>query len=338
MITAFAATVIALSGPGAVPTDPGLIVACGESPSWFCEGTWNLSHNRLLSRAVDWFVAKPIAAVIILLIAALVNHWLRRLVTGVILKFADRDKLAVSALEKVGVGAPSSLAVADPRTAMRGKTLAAVARAAVSVLVWSVGGLTVLGVFNLNLGPLLAGAGIAGIAVGLGAQSVVRDCIAGFFIILEDQFGVGDDVDLGLAAGTIESITLRSTSLRGGDGTAWHVPNGAIVRVGNQSKIWSNALLDVTISYEADIDAAMSLMTKVATDVCAQADLAALVLRPPQVLGVERLAADGVVLRLVVRTKAGAQVTLMRALRSALKTEFESAGMALHRPLPPTSN
>ncbi len=133
----------------------------------------------------------------------------------------------------------------------------------------------VLGVFNLNLAPLIAGAGIAAVAVGLGAQSLVKDCIAGFFIILEDQFGVGDETDLGQATGTVEAVTLRSTSLRGGDGTLWSIPNGAIVRVGNQSKLWSKAVLDVTVWYAADVDEALVLMQRVATEVCA----------PPRVRG-----------------------------------------------------
>ncbi len=207
-----------------------------------------------------------------------------------------------------------------------------VARACVSGVVWTIGALLVLGVFNLNLAPLIAGAGIAGIAVGLGAQSLVKDCIAGFFIILEDQFGVGDETDLGPATGTVEAVTLRSTSLRGGDGTLWCIPNGAIVRVGNQSKLWSKAVLDVTIWYAADVDEAVVLMQRVATEVCALPEFAEVVLDPPVVLGVERLTVDGVVLRVVVRTAPGAQWKLMRVLRSALKSAFESSGLSLHRP------
>ncbi len=336
MSIAVAAMIVAAASD-AGQVDAGLVDACGDTPSWFCEATWKLTHNQLLSRAVEWFVAKPLLALIILLITGLVDRWLRRLVTKVVMRVADRERLAATALETVGVGAPHSFKVTDPRTAKRTATLASVARAGVSCLVWTIGVLTTLGVFNFNLGPLLAGAGVAGIAVGLGGQNLVKDCIAGFFIIIEDQFGVGDEADLGLAAGTIESTTLRSTALRSGDGTLWHIPNGAIARVGNQSKLWSNAVLDVTIWYEADVDSAAAQMNEVATEVCARPEMAAVVLNPPQVLGVERLTADGVVLRLVVRTKPGAHIALMRALRSALKTAFESSGVALHPPLPPAS-
>ena len=316
----------------AVPVDEGLLDACGDTPSVVCEAMWNFTHNRLLTRAVDWFVAKPLLAALIFLITALVNHWLRKLVTRLVVRVSRRDELAANTLEKIGLGAPSALTVVDPRAAGRERTLTTVARACVSGFVWTVGVLMILGVFNLNLAPLIAGAGIAAVAVGLGAQSLVKDCIAGFFIILEDQFGVGDEADLGHATGTVEAVTLRSTSLRGGDGTFWTIPNGAIVRVGNQSKLWSKAVLDMTIWYEADVDQAVAVMQQVTAEVCALPEFEATVLDPPTVLGVERLTTDGMVLRVVVRTAPGAQWKLMRVLRSALKSAFETAGLPLHRP------
>lgn len=317
-----------------VVIDGGLLDACGAKPSLSCEAMWNWTENRLLARGADWFVTRPVLALVILGVAALVNTWLRRLVTEVITRVATRDRYAMAALQKIGVGAPSALTITDPRTSRRTKTLATVARALVSGFIGVITVLMVLGVFNIELGPLLAGAGIAGIAVGLGAQSLVRDCIAGFFIILEDQFGVGDDVDLGQASGTVESITLRATTLRSCDGTLWSVPNGAIIRVGNQSKIWSNAVLDVTVWFEADIDAALEIMDRVATEVCERTELAPMVQEPPSVLGADRFTAEGVVLRVVVRTSPGAQWRLMRELRKALKTEFEASGVPLFRPSP----
>ncbi len=321
-----------------VPVDEGLLEACGETPTFFCEAAWDASQNQLVARGADWFVTRPIVAILILIVAALVNRWLRKLITATIVKVAARERLANSAFERVGLDAPNVLApltTTDPRTEQRGETLAVVARAVVSVVVWSVAMLMILGVFNINLGPLLAGAGIAGIALGLGAQSLVRDCISGFFIILEDQYAIGDEVDLGEAAGVVETITLRATTLRAPDGTMWSVPNGAIVRVGNQSKLWSRALLDVTVWYESDVDKAVALMTKVSAEVCALPEFADVVLDEPTVLGVQRMGPDGVVLRVVVRTAPGAQWTLMRALRLALKAAFEESGVLMHRPTPP---
>jgi moderate conductance mechanosensitive channel len=311
--------------------DVELTDACGQTPSFFCEAAWNLTHNRLLARAADWVVMKPILALVILGITALVNKWLRRLVTKLIVRFTNREQLAVSALSKIGVGTPSSLTVVDPRLARRTSTLTAVSRAVVSTLVWTVGILLVVGVFGIDLGPLLAGVGIAGIAVGLGAQSLVRDCIAGFFVIMEDQFGVGDEVDLGQAVGTVETITLRCTTVRGVDGTLWSVPNGSILRVGNQSKLWSKALLDITIWYDADIDRALELLKETAAEVCARPEVQPIVLEPPEVQGVERLTNEGVVLRVVVKTAPGRQWELMRDLRSAIKEAFYGSDIVMVR-------
>ena len=311
--------------------DVALTDACGQTPSFFCEGAWNLTHNRMLARGADWFVTKPIVALVILGITALLNKWLRRLVTKLIVRFTNREQFAVSALSKIGVSSPSSLTVVDPRLARRTSTLTTVGRAVVSSLVWTVGTLMVLGVFGIELGPLLAGVGIAGIAVGLGAQSLVRDCIAGFFVIMEDQFGVGDEVDLGPAVGTVESVTLRCTTVRGLDGTLWSVPNGSILRVGNQSKLWSKALLDVTIWYDADIDRALELLRTTSAEVCARPEIEPIVLEPPEVLGVERLTNDGVVLRVVVKTVPGRQWELMRDLRSAIKDAFYGSDIVMVR-------
>jgi moderate conductance mechanosensitive channel len=315
-----------------IPTelDVGLTDACGQAPSFFCEAAWNLTHNRLLSRGADWLVMKPLLSLLIVGIAALVNKWLRRLVTNVIVRFTNRDQFAVSAMSKIGM-TPASLSVVDPRLAKRTSTLTAVGRAVVSWVVWTVAALTVLGLFGIQLGPLLAGVGIAGIALGLGAQSLVRDFISGFFVIMEDQFGVGDEVDLGPAIGTVESITLRCTTVRGEDGTLWSVPNGSIVRVGNQSKVWSKALLDVTIWYDADTDRAIELLKTTSAEVCARPEMQSIVLEPPVVLGVERLTNDGVVLRVVVKTAPGRQWELMRDLRSAIKDAFYGSDIVMVR-------
>lgn len=308
--------------------DAGLTDACGPTPSWFCEAAWNLSHHRLVARGADWFITKPLLAVVVLLVTVLVNRWLRRAVTKVVTKVVQGDRMAVTALQRIGIAASS--AMVDPRAERRSDTLGAVARAVVSALVWTLGVLTVLGVFKLDLAPLIAGAGIAGVAVGFGAQSLVKDCIAGFFIILEDQFGVGDEVDLGLASGTVEAVTLRSTTVRSVDGTVWAVPNGSIVRVGNQSKVWSAAVLDVTVWHDASVDTATSVIGAVASEVCERPEFRDVVQSSPTVLGVERLAADGVTLRVSARVTPGAQARLLRAWRAELKPALDAAGVSLH--------
>lgn len=198
--------------------------------------------------------------------------------------------------------------------------------------------LVVLGIFNIDLAPLLAGAGIAGIALGFGAQTLVRDCISGFFILLEDQCGVGDEVDLGEAVGTVESLTLRMTSVRGVDGTLWNVPNGVIQRVGNRTRSWSQGVVDITIWFDGDIDGALAAVHEGIAVAIEVPELAEVLLQPPTVLGVERLDASGTVLRVTVRTKPGKQWAAMREVRLAIRRSLVEHDIPLHPPVAPAGH
>jgi small conductance mechanosensitive channel len=151
-------------------------------------------------------------------------------------------------------------------------------------------------------------------------------------MLLEDQYGIGDVVDLGEATGIVEQVALRTTVLRGVDGTVWHVPNGQVVRVGNKSQHWSTALIDIDVAYDADLSAVRDLMQRTAEAVCAQDDIVGDILDPPQVLGVESLAADGITLRMTVTTAPGTQWSVQRKLREALKVAFDEAGVEIPFP------
>ena len=325
---------LALKLPLVAGVDEELIDTCGETPSWFCEATWNLTHNRLLSRGADWMVARPLVALLVLAVAWLINRWMRRAVTAAISRFTMGSRLAAGAMERFGREVADTSAT-DARERARAATLSVVSRATVSSVIWTIAFLVVLGVFNLDLGPLLAGAGIAGLALGLGAQSLVKDCIAGFLIILEDQCGVGDEVDLGHAVGTVESLSLRMLRVRDADGTLWTVPNGAVVRVGNRTRSWSQGLVDVTIGQHADLDVALNAIDQAVAATWASADLAAGMLEKPAVLGVERIDAAGPVVRISVRTRPGAQWTVMRELRLAIVRSLAAQGVASKPDAPP---
>ncbi len=164
-------------------------------------------------------------------------------------------------------------------------------------------------------------------ALGFGAQNLVKDCVSGLFMLIEDQYGIGDSVDLGVAIGSVERVTLRTTVLRGLDGTVWHVPNGEIRRVGNQSKLWSVAVLDVVVAYHADLEAARDVVAATATEVCESEEFAGDVLEAPYIIGLESVGADGMTLRLLVKTGPGAQFRLQRALREAVKLAIDRAGV-----------
>ena len=163
----------------------------------------------------------------------------------------------------------------------------------------------ILGEIGINLGPLIAGAGIIGVALGFGSQSLVKDFLSGVFILVEDQFGVGDIVDLdGQTSGTVDAVSLRTTRLRSVDGTLWHVPNGEIRRVGNKSQHWSRALIDIEVAYDTDLDHAEAVIARVADEIATgDAD----VIEQPEVWGVEQLGANGIVIRLVVKTRPSEQ-------------------------------
>lgn len=319
-----------------VALDPGLESACTDRPTWFCEGAWNLTHNRMLARAADWLVTRPLVAVIVVLVAWILNRYLRRAVSAFVTRLSTSKQLANEAMQRIGMGRPESTSVIDARDRSRASTLAAVSRACVSWFVWTIAVLIVLGVFNIDLGPLLAGAGIAGIAVGFGAQTLVRDFIAGFVILLEDQCGVGEEVDIGEAVGTVETLTLRMMTVRGVDGTLWNVPNGAIQRVGNRTRSWSQGLVDISIWYDGDINDALAAVHEgiaVAVEVPAVAEV---LLQPPAVLGVERVDATGTVLRVTVRTRPGKHWAAMREVRLAIRQALIEHNIPLYPPVVPT--
>ncbi len=318
----------------ATELDPRLESACTSTPTWFCEGAWNLTHNRMIARAADWFVTRPLVAIIVVLVAWIVNRYLRRAVAAFVTRISTSKQLANEAMVRIGMDRPDSASVIGTRDQSRATTLAAVSRACVSWFVWTIAILIVLGVFNINLGPLLAGAGIAGIAVGFGAQSLVRDCIAGFVILMEDQCGVGEEVDIGEAVGTVETLTLRMMSVRGADGTLWNVPNGVIQRVGNRTRSWSQGHVDISVWYEGDIDDALAAVREGIAVAVEVPEVAEVLLQPPAVLGVESVDTNGTVLRVTVRTRPGKHWAAMREVRLAIRRSLVEHNIPLHPPVP----
>jgi small-conductance mechanosensitive channel len=306
--------------------------ACGDSPGAICEWVFDRTDgNETLAKLADWFVNRPLQILLILVAAWLLSKLARRWIRRVVQRLVSSDReLAARQLRRIGVRPPPMLTTeVDPRRETRALAISGLIGSTAAALIWTMAVMLAVGRVGLELGPLIAGAGIAGIALGFGAQSLVKDWISGLFMTLEDQYGVGDVVDVGEASGVVERITLRATVLRGVDGTVWHVPNGQIVRVGNRSQLWSVALVDVTVGYDADLDRAATVLRDVATELCAREEYAPSVLEAPQVLGVEALGADGVTLRLIVKVAPGSQWDLQRALRQAIKAAFDANGVAV---------
>jgi small conductance mechanosensitive channel len=211
------------------------------------------------------------------------------------------------------------------RRRQRTETIGSVLRSITSVLVFAVAVAMVLSELGFDLGPVIASAGIVGVALGFGAQNLVKDYLNGMFMILEDQFGVGDAIDVGSASGVVEEVGLRVTRLRNADGTVWHVRNGEILRVGNRSQGWSRAVLDVSVAADTDTDRAAAVVKQAAESLWRDPELD-LVREEPEVWGVQDLGEDGIAIRLVVRTAPLEQWTAARELRRRLVPALADAG------------
>jgi small conductance mechanosensitive channel len=218
------------------------------------------------------------------------------------------------------------------RVQQRTDTLGVVLYAVARVVLWGIAALLVLGELGVNLAPLVAGAGVLGVALGFGAQKVVQDFLSGMFMIAEDQFGVGDVIDLGDAKGTVEKITLRTTVLRDVYGTVWHVPNGEVRRVGNMSQRWSKALLDIGVAYNTDTDQASAVLLDTATELAHEPQWSDAFLDDPEVLGVESLAADAITIRIAVKTRPAKQWDVQRELNRRFKLALDEAGIEIPFP------
>lgn len=296
---------------------------CGVDPGWWCQRTLDVTGSSAVAEAVDWLVHTPVRILLIVVLAWFANRLARRLVARV----AERTRAAaMRGAQPPGLGA---VGVETPRADARARTVSDVLGSLTSAAVITIAALMILGELNIKLGPLIAGAGVVGVALGFGAQSLVRDVLAGLFVLIEDQYGVGDVVDVGPATGTVERVTLRSTRLRDVAGTVWHVPNGEIVRAGNQSQRFSRALIDVTVANDADLTAAEGVVAEVAQALAEDPEWSDRLLGAPSMLGVQALDTQGTTLRLVVDTEPASQWAVERELRRRLRDGLHRAGISV---------
>jgi moderate conductance mechanosensitive channel len=284
----------AAAEPGAMPCGPA------TDANSLCLSIYRSTGNAVLAQLSDSLLVRPAKIAFIFAVAFFARRLLARLL--------------------------GRLINGRPR---RVETIAALLRSVVSATVWSIAGLMALSELGLNLGPLIAGAGIVGVAVGFGAQNLVRDFLSGIFMLMEDQYGVGDVIDAGPATGTVESVGLRTTRLRDVNGTVWHLPNGHIERVGNKSQVWSRAVLDVDVSYQTDIAHATEVIKRTAQTMCDDAEFSDAILSAPEVWGVENLGVDSVTIRLVLKTAPHDQLRVTRELRARIKAAFDEAGIEI---------
>ena len=286
------------------------------------------THNQWLANSSYLIIVKPIRIIGIVLIAMLIRFLLhraiRRLTTST--SRASMPALLKPLKERTAATAEEGQFIPERRR-QRAEAIGSVLRSFVTAVVFTLAALLVLGEFGFNLAPLLASAGIAGVALGFGAQSLVKDLIAGLFMLLEDQYGVGDSVDLGDASGVVETVGLRITTVRDARGVLWYVRNGEIVRVGNKSQGWAMVVIDIPIGF-VNSEQAIGVMRTAAQAVADDPAHATEFLEPPDVVGVETMTVDGATIRTIAKTTADGQIAVQRELRRALTEALESSGIS----------
>lgn len=309
----------------ASPSEP-LRDACGADPRWLCERLFDLTETRFLAR-VGHHLTPWVNAAIIVLAALLVNRIVRRAIKRTVRRLGQAERSPRLRALRIKTGLETSSGTPTIRREQRAQTIGDGLRSLASLIIGLIAFFAILATFGISLQAIVTGAGLLGVMLGFGAQNLLRDIIAGTFMIIEDQFGVGDVIDVGEATGTVEMLSLRTTRLRDVEGIVWHVPNGEVRRVGNKSQQWSRAVLDVPVAYDSDVDVAADAIKRAADSMWRDDRWATRILTEPEVLGVESIAATGITIRVAVKTLPAEQWHVARELRVRIKTELDAAGI-----------
>ncbi|RSS00364.1 mechanosensitive ion channel family protein [Streptomyces sp. WAC04189] len=281
------------------------------------------------SNAAGWveenwstWLAIGLRVLLIVVIAAVLRVVVRRAIT----KLIDRMN------RRAGTGASTALSgllVNAERRRQRSEAIGSVLRSVASFLILGTAALMVLGTFQINLAPLLASAGVAGVAIGFGARNLVTDFLSGVFMILEDQYGVGDSIDAGVASGEVIEVGLRVTKLRGDNGEIWYVRNGEVKRIGNLSQGWATAGVDVTVRSDEDLDQVKETIGAVGERMSKEEPWNEMLWGPIEVLGLDSVLLDSMVVRVSAKTMPGKSLTVERELRWRVKRAFDAAGIRI---------
>jgi small-conductance mechanosensitive channel len=226
-----------------------------------------------------------------------------------------------------GAAAQAESALVDERRSQRVQALGAILRSAASVTIFAIAGFIILGDLGINLAPLLASAGVVGVAVGFGAQSLVRDYLSGIFMLVEDQYGVGDVITVGDATGTVENVTLRVTRMRDVNGIVWHIRNGTIDTVGNESQGWARAVIDFPVPFAADLATIRDVLAQTGEGMWNDPAWRVVMLEAPEVWGAQEISTSEVTMRIVVKTAPLRQWEVEREMRAQVKRALKEAGL-----------
>nr|WP_206442341.1 mechanosensitive ion channel family protein [Streptomyces boncukensis] len=268
----------------------------------------------------DWLAA-GLRLVLILVVAVVLRAIIRRAISKLITRMNRRAEVADSG------NALRGLLVTSERRRQRSEAIGSVLRSVASFIILGTAALTVLSGLGINLAPLLASAGVAGVAIGFGARNLVTDVLTGMFMLLEDQYGVGDQIDVGEASGTVLEIGLRVTTLRGDAGEVWYIRNGEIKRVGNLSQGWSTAVLEVRVRTSEDLDDVRDTILAASTEMARESPWDELLWEPVEVLGLDEVTLDSMALRVSAKTMPEKNLGVERELRWRIKQALDRRGI-----------
>jgi small conductance mechanosensitive channel len=313
---------------------PDLAPACAADATSLCARVWELTGSPWLAGNAGALVETPARILLVLVVAVvtrlLLHRGIRRLTdrtaTGAVPSVLRPLRSRVAARRDAGEQLVA-------RRTQRAEAIGSVLRSFSSFVVLGIAVVLVLGQLGIDLAPIVASAGVLGVALGFGAQNLVKDFIAGIGIILEDQYGVGDVVDLGEASGTVEAVGLRITRLRDAHGVVWYARNGEIQRVGNKSQGYAQVVIDMPVAHDTDLERCRTVMQEVADGMYVEPAWSPLLLAPPESLGAEDVTAQGVVMRVQVRSTSDAQWRVGRELRMRLAEAFLAEGIRTPSPL-----
>jgi small conductance mechanosensitive channel len=282
----------------------------------------------------DWLVGTPLLIITVLVVGFVARFLLHRLIKRVVLTATSRRAERFASLPRAG-RALQAVGVANARHVQRTQTMGALLKSITTFVVGGITALTVLSLVGIPLGPMLASASVGGVALAFGAQSLVKDFLSGVFMIVEDQYGVGDVIDTGEVVGTVENVSLRVTQLRDANGMTWYVRNGEIIRIGNKTQGWSTALVDIPIAYDQDVEKATSVIRDVVGVMDEDEAWKDVLLEQPNVVGVESIANGTITIRIIAKTVANEQFGVQREMRERVKVAFDRAGVRSPLPVMP---
>jgi small conductance mechanosensitive channel len=307
--------------------------SCVHDSTSLCAKVYDVVHSSWLATNAEAFIATPTRILLVVLVAVVARLLINRAIRRLTRTTAGAVPAVLRPLRSKAGSGPLEVAQLSARRTQRAEAIGSVLRSFSSFVILGIAVVLVLGQLGIDLAPIVASAGVVGVALGFGAQNLVKDFIAGIGIILEDQYGVGDVVDLGEASGTVEAVGLRTTRLRDAHGVVWYARNGEIQRVGNKSQGFAQVVIDMPVAHDTDLERCRAVMQDVADEMHAEEAWREVLLSAPESLGAEDVTAHGVVMRVQVRTTSDAQWRAGRELRMRLAERFAAEGIRTPSPV-----